>query len=227
MQGARFIILMEQVQKREGKRADILEGARLLFWERGYEGTSLADVAERTGANPGSVYYFFHSKEDLLLGVLDLYRELLFPILIQPLFARVKDPVERIFGLLDGYRQGLVLSGCTQGCPIGNLALEVGDAMPRARKKIVANFEGWRSWVRKCLEDAKDRLPADADIHGLAVFILTVMEGAVMQARAHQSLEPFDASVRQLRDYFNRLQTHHRRREQPAAQTRKRKLHRT
>ena len=211
------------MQSGEGKRSSILEGARLLFWEQGYENTSLADVAERTRANLGSVYYFFHTKEDLLLGVLDLYTELLFPVLIQPLFERVQDPVERIFGLLDGYRQGLMLSGCTQGCPIGNLALEVGDAMPRARAKIAANFEGWRGWVRKCLEDAKERLPADADVHALAVFILTVMEGAVMQARAHQSLEPFDASVRQLRDYFDRLQTKPSRRRRPAPRPRKRK----
>jgi len=211
------------MQYGEGKRSRILEGARLLFWEQGYENTTLADVAERTQANLGSVYYFFHTKEDLLLGVLDLYTELLFPVLIRPLFERVKDPLERIFGLLDGYRQGLLLSGCTQGCPIGNLALEVGDAMPKARAKIAANFEGWRGWVRKCLEDAKDRLPPDADIHALAVFILTVMEGAVMQARAHQSLEPFDASVLQLRDYFDRLQGP-KPKNRPAARPGKRKV---
>ncbi len=217
---------MERALTKENTRARILNAARLLFWERGYEGTSLADVAGRTGANLGSVYYFFRTKEDLLLGVLDLYTELLFPVLIEPLFRRMKDPLERIFGLLDGYRHGLIQSGCPRGCPIGNLALEVGDAMPRAREKIASNFEGWRDWVYKCLEDARDRLPADADIQGLAIFILTVMEGAVMQARAHQSLEPFDASVRQLRDYFNRLQAKTPRGNRSAAHLRKRKVHR-
>jgi TetR/AcrR family transcriptional repressor of nem operon len=197
---------MEQIQKSQGTRSKILNSARELFWERGYEATSLADIAERTGAKQGSIYYFFKTKEELLLGVLDLYTDLLVPMLIQPLFERVKDPIERIFGLLDGYRQALVLTGCTYGCPIGNLALEVGVTMPRAREKIAANFEGWRSWVRKCLEDAQDSLPADTDIKGLAIFILTVMEGGVMQSRTHQSLEPFDASVRHLRNYFKLLQ---------------------
>ncbi len=217
---------MEHLQGQDNTRARILERARLLFWEQGYEGTSLADVAGRAGVNLGSVYYFFRTKEKLLLGVLDLYTQLLFPVLIEPLFARVQDPIERIFGLLDGYRRGLVMTHCTQGCPIGNLALEVGDTMPPAREKIASNFEGWRGWVRKCLEDAKDRLPPDADFKGLAIFILTVMEGAVMQARAHQSLEPFDASVRQLRDYFNHLQKNTKRRHRAAATQRKRKVHR-
>ena len=197
---------MENVKVKESTRSKIVNAARELFWERGYEATSLADVAKRTGANPGSVYYFFRTKEELLLGVLDLYALLLFPVLIAPLFERVKDPIERVFGLLDGYRKALVQTGCTYGCPIGILALEVGNKMPRAREKIAANFEGWRGWVRKCLDDAAERLPPGTDIKGLAIFVLTVMEGAMMQARAHQSLEPFDASVRQLRDYFNLLQ---------------------
>ena len=197
---------MAQIQAKENTRSKILNAARELFWEKGYESTSLADIAERTGANLGSIYHFFRTKEELLLGVLDLYTELLFPVLIKPLFEREKDPLERIFGLLDGYRQALIQTGCTYGCPIGNLAIEVATSMPRAREKIAGNFEGWRSWVRKCLEDAKERLPPEADIKNLAIFILTVMEGAVMQARAHQSLEPFDASVKQLREYFNLLQ---------------------
>jgi hypothetical protein len=37
------------------------------------------------------------------------------------------------------------------------------------------------------------------------VFVLTVMEGAVMQARAHRSLAPYDACVRQLRLHLDAL----------------------
>jgi len=182
-----------------------VESARILFWERGYESTSLADVLEHAGARSGSLYYFFRTKEELLLAVLDRYMELLWPIVIEPVFSRVTDPVNRVFGILDGYRQGLVFTGCTHGCPIGNLALEVCDDLPRAREKLAKNFEGWRRWIKTCLDDAHDRFPSTVNREQLAVFVLTVMEGAVMQARAQQSLEPYDASVAQLRDYFDRL----------------------
>jgi len=186
-------------------RERLVETARTLFWERGYEATSLADVVAKAGARTGSLYYFFRTKEELLLAVLDRYVDLLWPIVIEPVFSRVKDPIERVFGILDGYRQGLVYTGCTQGCPIGNLALEVCDDLPRAREKIARNFEGWRGWIRKCLDEARDRFSANLNREQLAVFVLTVMEGAVMQARAHQSLEPYDVSVAQLRNYFDRL----------------------
>ena len=199
-------------------RVRLVETARILFWESGYEATSLADVLEKAGARSGSLYYFFRTKDELLLAVLDKYFELLWPMVIEPVFTRVSDPIERIFGILDGYRQGLVYTGCTHGCPIGNLALEVCDDLPRARVKIAGNFEGWRAWIRKCLEAAQDRFPANVNREQLAIFVLTVMEGAVMQARAHQSLEPYDASMAQLRDYFDRLLAEGARQRKPVLQ---------
>jgi TetR/AcrR family transcriptional regulator, transcriptional repressor for nem operon len=186
-------------------RGKLVEAARRLFWERGYEATSLQDVVDRARVKSGSLYYFFRTKEDLLLAVLDHYVDLLWPAVIEPAFGRTADPIERIFSILNGYREGLVYTGFTHGCPIGNLALEVSDDYPRAREKIAQNFAGWRKWIRRCLEDAADRLPAGTDSERMSMFVLSLMEGAVMQARAHHSLEPFDASVVELRQYFKRL----------------------
>jgi TetR/AcrR family transcriptional repressor of nem operon len=190
---------------RHPTRGRLVEAARRLFWERGYEATSLQDVIGRARVKSGSLYYFFRTKEDLLLAVLDHYVDLLWPAVIEPAFGRTADPIERIFSILNGYREGLIYTGFTHGCPIGNLALEVSDEYPRAREKITRNFEGWRKWIRKCLDEASGRLPARMDGERMAIFVLSVMEGAVMQARAQHSLEPFDASVEELRQYFNRL----------------------
>ena len=190
---------------RSPRRARLVESARQLFWEKGYDATSLQDIATAADTNSGSLFYFFRAKEDLLLAVLDRYVEMLWPAVIGPAFSRTTDPLERVFSILEGYRHGLIYADFKHGCPIGNLALEVSDNHPRAREKIAKNFDGWRMWIRKCLGEASDRLPANLDQDGLAVFVLTVMEGAVMQSRAYRSLEPFDASIAQLRDYFNRL----------------------
>jgi TetR/AcrR family transcriptional repressor of nem operon len=50
-------------------------------------------------------------------------------------------------------------------------------------------------------------LPRDVNCKDLASFVLTVMEGGVMQSRTHRSIESFDASVRLLRDYMTRLES--------------------
>jgi hypothetical protein len=91
------------------------------------------------------------------------------------------------------------------GCPIGNLALELADSHPAARQLLAVNFTGWRKTVEQCLAEAADRLPEAVDREYLALFVLTTMEGAVMLARAYQSIDPYDAAITQLRDYFDRL----------------------
>lgn len=183
-----------------------MEAAVGLFYEKGFEGTALAELLARAEANSGSFYHFFKSKEDLLNAVLDWYRAHLQPILIEPLRARTPDPIERIFALLDGYRQRVLSTGCTYGCPIGRLALEIDPARLEIHAAIAKNFAGWTGAVEKFLEDAGDRLPPGLDRAELAQFVLTVMEGGVMQSRSHRSIEPFDAGVRQLRHYFRQLE---------------------
>ena len=186
-------------------RQRLVEAARELFLAKGYEAASVADVLARAEVNSGSLYYFFKTKEQLLLAVLDEYVDLLEPMVLRPAFDRVSDPLDRVFAVLAGYRQMLVMSDCRAGCPIGNLALEMSEKSEVVREKIALNFANWRRAIRECLFDARDRLPPDLDRHKLAAFILTVMEGGVMQARAHRSLEPFDASVAMLKDYMDRL----------------------
>jgi AcrR family transcriptional regulator len=186
-------------------RERLVETARRLFHEQGYTATGIAQILEAGAARSGSLYYFFPTKEDLLLAVLEKYKELLWPMVVQPVFDRVRDPIERIFGILDGYRKQLLATTYQFGCPIGNLALELTNSHPAARALIAENFTGWRKAVEQCLTDAAGRLPAGLDREQLASFLLTTMEGAVMLARAYHDIEPYDVAVTQLRDYFDRL----------------------
>ena len=97
------------------------------------------------------------------------------------------------------------MTDCAYGCPIGSLALELHEPDPPVRALLAANFEAWVGAIVDCLEAAADRLPLDLDRTSLAQFVLTVMEGGVMQSRTHRSLENFDASVENLRRYFDYL----------------------
>ncbi len=186
-------------------RERLVEAARTLFWKHGYASTGIAQILKEADAGSGSLYYFFPTKEDLLLAVLEWYRENLWLVVIQPVFDRVSDPIERIFGILDSYRRGLLMTNYQHGCPIGNLSLELADSHPAARQLLAVNFTGWRKFIEQCLTDAALKLPESLDREQLALFVLTTMEGAVMLARAYQNIDPYDAAVTQLRDYFDRL----------------------
>ena len=186
-------------------RDRILRTAFQLFHEQGFHATGVATIGREAGINPGSLYHFFESKDQLLLQVLEFALTYLAPAVMEPVERRTADPIERVFALLKQYRDGMVQHGCRLGCPIGNLALEVSDGNLEARRLIHRNFENWAARVEGWLLQAGDRLPAGLDRATLARFILTVMEGGLMQARAADSLAAFDASVAVLREHVDLL----------------------
>ena len=186
-------------------RERIVEAVSGLLHAQGFPGTSLAAVQERAEVHGGSIYHFFRSKERLLEATLERYSELLDPRIMDPAFAGSEDPIERVFRVLDRYRASLLETDFALGCPIGNLALEMVDCGPEVRRRLAEDFELWARRIEGCLEAAADRLPADVDRGRLAGFVLAVMEGAVLLARGHRDIAPFDGAVAQLRDYFGRL----------------------
>jgi TetR/AcrR family transcriptional repressor of nem operon len=183
----------------------LVETARQLFWEKGYNATSVADVLEQSKVHAGSMYYHFKTKDELLMAVLEKYKEMLRPVLLAPVWEKEVDPIERIFGLLAVYRQAIVRTDFGYGCPLGRLAMEIDPAMRDVHAGIAANFEAWSEAVAECLEAARPRFGKALDVKTLSRFVLTVMEGGVMQSRSYRSIEPFDQCVRVLRDYFKRL----------------------
>jgi TetR/AcrR family transcriptional repressor of nem operon len=187
-------------------RDRLIVTAMQLFWEKGYGSTSVADVLQAAKVNSGSLYHFFPGKQDLLLAVLEAYRGGIDAMLLAPAWKGVADPIEKIFALLARYRQSVVQTGCVYGCPIGSLALEIHEPDPPVRKALAGNFNAWVDAVERCLLEAKLRLPKRLDRRELAEFVLTTMEGGVMQARTHRDVAYFDRAVRQLRTYFGYLE---------------------
>jgi len=166
----------------------------------------VADVLQAAKVNSGSLYHFFPGKQDLLLAVLQTYRGGIGEMLLEPAWKGVADPIEKIFALLARYRQSIVQTDCVYGCPIGSLALEIHEPDPPVRKALADNLNAWVDAVEQCLLEADLRLPKRADRRALAEFVLTTMEGGVMQARTHRDVAYFDRAVRQLRTYFGYLE---------------------
>lgn len=187
-------------------RTRILEAARRLFHEQGYAATGIATILREADVHSGSLYHFFASKEALLAGVLEYYTQLLRPVVMDPVEGKDADPIGRVFTLLAQYRLGMEATACRMGCPVGNLALEVSDSHPEVRGLIDLNFGNWVGVVEGWLREAGARLPPDTNHRRLAQFVLTVMEGGIMQSRASGTLAAFDASVAELRWHFELLE---------------------
>ena len=130
------------IAQEDNAQARILRTAFQLFHEQGYHATGVATILREAGVNPGSMYHVFAGKEALLEEVLRYALTSLRPAVIAPVEAKEADPLNRVFGLLEQYRDGMAHNSCRMGCPIGNLALEVSDVLARkcVRSSIELNF---------------------------------------------------------------------------------------
>jgi TetR/AcrR family transcriptional regulator, transcriptional repressor for nem operon len=191
-------------------RLRILLAAMDLFQTKGYGSTSIADILSRSQAHSGSLYHFFPGKQDVLVAVLEAYRDGISAMLLEPAWGTVDDPVEKVFALLASYRRALIETDCTYGCPIGSLALELHEPDPPVRELMAANFNAWVAAVEACFAAAADRFPATTDFRALAELALNVMEGGVMQARTFRDVAHFDRGIAQLRMHIAALTTRER-----------------
>ena len=139
--------------------------------------TTVDKILAGAKANSGSFCRFSRTKESVLLAVLANNVSSFVPDVVIPAFQKVADPVERVFEILNYYRDDLIKSRFGFGCLLGKLAFEIPETQSHIHQRIA--FENWTIAVAKCLEDARERLPKETDLKARSTFILAVM-GAVI-----------------------------------------------
>ena len=170
-----------------------LDQAVHVFWEKGYEGTSIADLAAAMGINPPSLYAAFGNKEALFKKVLERYeakRDAFFAEAFAAATAR-----EAMARLLDGTVELLSDKRTPQGCLMVQGALCGGEACEGVKQDLASRRLAGEVLIRERLKRAKreDDLPAEADPAALASYVATVMQGMAVQASG-------GATAKQLRE---------------------------
>ena len=166
---------------------EALETALHVFWEKGYEGTSLPDLTEAMGINRPSLYAAFGNKEELFRKALDRYTEKSTAFLKETLDTPTAyEAVEKLFRkMVDGQ--------CSKDNPRGCLfvqgALSCGDDAEPIKKELAARRAANEAEIRKRFVRAKTEgdLPKDINPDDLARYISTVMQGMAVQAASGAS----------------------------------------
>lgn len=153
---------------------------------RSYAAVSVDDLCRGAGVRKGSFYHFFPSKRDLALAALDAWwdatrDEVLEPALAgdEPPLQRVEHIFERVVGQQARHKER---GGHMQGCPLGNLALELSAQDEVIRERLEAIFERFAHYFERALDDARTSgdLPADADVAAGARSLLAYLYGAML-----------------------------------------------
>jgi AcrR family transcriptional regulator len=173
-----------------------LEKAMRLFWAKGYEGTSLADLTETLGISRPSLYAAFGDKQSLFRAALERYAagpaDYVAAALRQ---ATARGVAEQ---LLRGAADLQASSSNPGGCLTVNGAIACGDEAEPVRQALNAHRTAGVALLRRRFEQAKAQhdLPKDSDPAALARFVATVVYGMAVLASGGASRKELEQVIR-------------------------------
>ena len=179
---------MSQTLRKKGRplsfdRDAALHKAMLLFWQGGYEATSLNDLTAALGVKPSSIYSAFGDKKGLFLDAVGLY--LSGPVTAATIIEQAASAQEAAAELLRVSALGFTGEGTPPGCLLASAAISCSDAASDVKHELAAIRRGIEARLHAKIVQSIERsqLPADADADALAGMTLAVIQGMSTLAR--------------------------------------------
>src|SRR5947209_10832228 len=143
----------------------LLDAGKRMFLERGYNNAGLESILQAAGVPKGSFYYYFDSKEDFGLQVLDRFAACHHETLDRFLGDESVGPLERLRRYFEAVIECLESQECRKGCLVGNLSQEMADQSEAFRTRLREIFAGWLDRYANCLASAQlaGEIPAHLD----------------------------------------------------------------
>lgn len=170
--------------KAERTKQFIIEKTAPIFNTKGFAGTYLSDLTEATGLTKGSIYGNFENKDEVALAAFDYN------------FGRVNDYVAKRILAVDNainrlqvypkiYRDFMKIKILQAGCPILNTSTEADDTHPKLKLKAVNALAYWKKSIENQVKRGISRkeIKENTNPNVVAVVIMSIIEGAVMQAK--------------------------------------------
>ena len=139
-------------KQRTNRKDLIVEQARILFWQKGYDRTSVRAIARACGFEPGNIYNYFPSKEEILYEVLREEVERLHDSVKHLASNTSGNPVEQLRTLIHNSLN--VLIGTRLG-PRLPFDMEIRQLSPKHRSKVIELRDQYDSVVRSILQNGK------------------------------------------------------------------------
>ena len=179
------------------KVEDALEAALGVFWRKGFEGTSYADLVAATGVERPALYSAFGNKEALFLRTLERYGTHYGNYVWDALSLETSMQVAT--SVLEGAVELNTRFADRAGCFGINGALARSEASESSRAALIKWRADGETVLRERFERARNEgdLPAHAEPAVLAAYILTVAHGMAVQAKAGFSREMLMSVARQ------------------------------
>lgn len=177
--------------KKETK-THILEMGAQIVHQKGFNATGIQEVLNAAAVPKGSFYFYFKSKEEFGLQLIDYFSDFLFSKMDELLNADNVAPLNKLWNYFEWFLVYFEQNNFTGGCPIGNLAQEMGDLNDSFREKLKPVFDKMKANIAQCLEEAQQKgdLSPALDIFNLSDFIVSSWQGALLQMKVMKNTAP-------------------------------------
>ncbi len=188
-------------------REEIIRKGAELIHAQGFNATGLQQILQVAGIPQGSFYFYFKSKEDFGLEVIDYFDAMISGILTHYLSDKKIPPIQRMEKLFEFFETSFQENGNALGCPIGNLSLELAGTNERLRVHLKDVIEVLIAQIESCLEEGKrdGAIPSALKTYDTARLIFYGFEGAILHMKVTKNTEPFRAFRGCLTGYFENI----------------------
>ena len=182
--------------KRTNKRNELIQVGKEIIVQQGFKAASLNEILTTAGVPKGSFYYYFSSKEDFGLAIVDDFANE-YLCRIQTILGDERySPLTRLRNYFELKIAEMEACNCTDGCLIGNLAQELSAQNELFRDRLSQIFAEWEEYFSQCLQAAYLAGEIKSDRYSdLAKFILSSWEGAILRAKVTKSIVPMQTFV--------------------------------
>lgn len=182
--------------KTETKNHILSCGSKIIHF-KGYTATGIKEILDAAQVPKGSFYFYFKSKEDFCLALVAHHRELIIKGMDQALGETDLSPVERLRNFFLQVHKRHETMGYKTGCPIGNLAQEIGATHPQVGRDLQGVLEEMVFRIADVLREAieKGEISSGLNPDKTAAFILSAWQGAFIQMKALAGPAPLENFV--------------------------------
>jgi TetR/AcrR family transcriptional regulator, transcriptional repressor for nem operon len=191
------------MSKAQETRENIIKQAAELFNQKGYAGSSIADIMEATGLKKGGIYNHFKSKDELALEAFD-YAYRCSSQKIWQIVRQKTNAIERLQALVSAYLDYVDNPPIAGGCPIMNTAIESDDTHPLLRDRVRGAIDEWRSLIGRIIQKGikKGEIRPTVEPEFMATIIISTVEGAIMMSKLYDDSIHLERAVNYLNNYI-------------------------
>ena len=199
---------MKQEIKSKETQDLIINTSFELFYEKGYNATSIPDIMKETSLSKGAFYHHFKNKHEIGKKVIEnIIRKRIKEGFIEPLAELNRNIPELLLYVFTNRIKNYSEREKALGCPANNLVGEIGYTEQDFRVILKSLFEEWREALINAIEHGKNRREIKNDVNSssVAISLICAFEGVRSVRKVYDDDEIFNEFMQSMGSFIKNL----------------------